>query len=676
MKYLAFLIQQRVVALIVSSIISMSINATATDEMDDLLALLEEQTELATQSKMNADFVPGMVTVLHSSDLLSSGALTVAEGLERAAGFYMTVDNAGAVAAIVRGVGANLTSTNLKMMLNGIAMNRPYDGTTEWLLRMPLEQVERVEIIRGPGSSLYGEFAFAGVVNVITKQTKEVAVRVGPANHYQGDLILEHEFTSGLKINTNLSAWQQDNRGFKTNEDNFAGRGFGYSPGTVYDHNQAGMLLTELKYDGYQLQFNYSNSERGGWYGRTAAMPQDVTPRQEIIKSLSLTKNWEMTDSLSLGALVHWLETDLTEAAFLPIPLGIDPPGPDGPLKTNTFRRVRSNDESLRAQFNINWSVTASHRLFAQLAHAHSKVNSYSITRFELGQQGKVDYGNPINDRKITSFTIQDLWHINEQLELTIGARVDDYSDFGHHISPRLAAVWRASDHHIFKLQYSEAFRPPTMREINPDSVSTSEQLSEEKLASTEWSYIYRDPSKTFRSTLFHTEIKDLIEFFIKPGEKPLFRNIGSLQIYGLELEWQQKINSQWQWLTNLSYSDVEDKTDDDGQLTGSVQWLANVGVNWQQTPNIQHYLYYRYVGEQEGWDLASRGQNSTFDAYHLANYSLTLQNVLNAPNFTARIIINNIANHHYNIAPVPANYPTGLPRGQREAWLTLGYNF
>ncbi|WP_440903072.1 TonB-dependent receptor plug domain-containing protein [Catenovulum sp. SX2] len=651
--------------------------ANEEDELAQLLELLDEQTEIATQNKMNADYVPGMVSILHGQQLESYGATTVAEGLERAAGFYMSVDNAGSVVAIVRGIGATLDSTNLKMMLNGVAMNRPYDGSTEWLLRLPLEQVERIEVIRGPGSSLYGEFAFSAVVNVITHQTNQIKVKAGEKDALQGDLLLMHEFQSGLKLSSNFSWWQQGNSGLQTNPDDFYSRGLGYSPGDIYDHKQGKFVNSQLEYLGYKLQLNYSDTERGGWYGRNAAMPQDMQPRAEQVFTASLAKSWQINDELKIGINLDTAESNLKLATFLPIPKGVDPPGPEPEITTELYRRVSSKDSFYRGQIILHWQPTADHKIYLAAGHGVSKVDEYAIARFELNQLANIDMGAELSNRKLSSFTIQNQWSVADDLEITLGARHDKYADWGSHTSPRVAAVWRQGEHHIFKFQFADAFRPPTMRELNPDSVTEAQLLTEEKLQSTELSYIYRDSSLTFRSTVFDTQVDDLIEFFISPGESPTFRNLGSIQLQGIELEFQQQVNRQWQWFANLSYTHAQDDLDEDQKLAGSVDWLANLGVTWQPSDSIKHALSYRYVGTQEGWELAPiRGHNTEFSAQHLVNYTVSAQNPFDINNMSLGLVINNLFDENYDVMPNPANYPTGLANGYRMVWLKAQYEF
>lgn len=656
-------------------------------ELLALMTLLEEETTLATQTRMNADYVPGMVSVLQGDDLRTRGLSTVADALGLVAGFYTTVNNAGDTRVIVRGAGATLNASNLKILIDGVAVNRATDASADWALRLPISQVDRIEVIRGPGSALYGEFAFAGVVNVISRKGNGAGVQVGSHNARQANGWLERSFDNGASLRLNLSAWRHDDSGLRTNRDNFANSGHGHSPGRVYDNERGRLLLSEFGYQGYRLQLQHAVVEHGGWYGRTAAMPRDLDPRVEKVTNVTLSKTWEITDHFSLGALLSSLDTDLANATYLPIPAGINPPGPAPVRRADDFRRDGNSDSTRRAEINLRWSALDGHTLYMGAGYAHSRVEGAFMERFETGRP--VRRGTPSenrvlagSERRLRSFTVQDQWQLTDALELTLGVRHDNYDDWGSHTSPRLAAVWRAGEHHIFKAQYAEAFRPPTLEERypGPDAFpggTTTSDLKEERIRSTEAAYIYRKAGRKLRTTLFHTRIDDLIEFFINPGDPPIWRNRGDIETRGVELEWEQEISRRWSWFANVSYVDAEDRLDSDGRLLGAVDWLGNLGVTWRRDGGTSHSLLLRYVDEQEGWELRTRTPHTPrFDAYTTLDYTFSWRDVLAVDGLRLDAGIKNLTDRSYESVPTPAQYPEGLTHGERTVWLRLEYAY
>lgn len=686
-KVLTLHLQQLVLLLaLVSAALSHAQDAED-PELLALMTLLDEETELATQNKMNADFVPGTLSVLHGDQLRGYGISTVAEALNQVAGFYTTNNNAGNTVTIVRGVGLGLSSSNLKIMLNGIATNRPVDASADAVLRMPISQIERIEIIRGPGSALYGEFAFSGVINIITRQQTSVSVNLGSNQQRQADLLLDQQFDNGAQASLNLSHWRRDDSGLRTHPDNFARSGNGYSPGQVYDNEQGNLAIASLSYNDYRLQLQHVQIKRGGWYGRFAAMPEDLDPRDETITGVDLHKDWSLHPDLTLGLSFSHLQTELGEATYLPIPKGTDLPGPRPPVAIDLYRQDGSSDRTQRASLKMHWAAAEHHQLYADLSYTDAKVTSSYVRRFELGQPS--NYGSPDeryvldgSQRALSSLTLQDQWQILTDLELTLGARYDHYDDWGSNTSPRIAAVWRLSDAHIFKAQYAEAFRPPTMMEQYPGvnaypSNAIFTPLKEEHLSTSELAYIFHAANLKLRATLFHTQIRDLIEFYVQPGQPPVWRNRGDLETNGAELELQQDINRDWNWFANLSYVDAQDHLDIDDKLLGAVDWLANLGINWHSSRRLTHSLAVHYVGEQEGWELQTIVEPpARFPSYTLVDYTLTLDDFLSVRDLTLSGGIKNIGDQGYDTAPTPAQYPLGLPHGERTGWLQFDYTF
>ncbi|WP_430461491.1 TonB-dependent receptor plug domain-containing protein [Thalassolituus sp. LLYu03] len=655
-------------------------------ELAELMAMLQEETALATHTRMNADYVPGMMTVLYAEDAQRFGLSTVQEALSLVAGFYITQANDGDTRTIVRGVGATLTGNNLKVLLNGVPMNRAVDASADWVFRLPLTQVERIEVIRGPGSALHGEFAFSGVVNVIPRSGSAVGARAG-SDSARGVNAQLAQTIGNAGVQLNLVGWRRANSGLQTGIDNFYPN-TGYAPGDVYDHEQGQVLNAAVELSGYQLALSQVYTERGPGYGENAALPSEEGVRQEQVTSISLSKDWALTESLTLGLSLSRQDTRLRDAAYLPIPAGVTPPGASAPIPLDQFRTDYSQDNSQRAALSLS-GVLGAHTWLAELGSSQYEVEDAWRELQAIGlpaERGTDDQARvePGARRQLNSLTLQDQWQLNEALEVTVGARYDDYDDWGSQTSPRLAAVWRAGDQHIVKLQYAEAFRPPTLQETYFGANTFSRpalgarDLREETVHSWEAAYIYRSAGQVLRTTLFSTEVRDLIEYYIKPGQAPLWRNRGDIDTYGAEVEWRRTLGRDWELRSNISYTHARDHLDEDGKLLGAVDWLANAGLTWHQSSRLEHSVRVRYVGQQEGWEVTVLSGDHTrrYDDYALVDYSLALSDVAGVQDLTLIAAVKNIGDEVYNTAPSPAQYPHGLPHGGRSGWLQLEYGF
>jgi len=363
-------------------------------------------------------------------------------------------------------------------------------------------------------------------------------------------------------------------------------------------------------------------------------------------------------------------------------------PGAPGPLLREDYRRDGSADRSHSAELALIWTASASQRIYLGASHERSKVTDAftslsgadGLVRVLPANQSLVLEGS---GRAVTSLTVQDQLQLFDDVELTAGLRYDHYDDWGGHTSPRLAAVWRPGDHHIFKLQYAEAFRPPSLTEFYPGpeafpgTVLSGNDLDEERIRSLEAAYVLRWADRRLRLTLYRTEVQDLIEFFIDPGRPPVWRNRGDIETRGAELEWTQRIGRSVKWWANLAYVDAEDHLDRDERLLGAVDWLAGLGVGWHPDSRVTHTLSLHYVGEQEGWELRTRTpQRERFDDYVTLDYAVTMADLLAIDGLSLAAGIRNLTDQHYASVATPAQFPEGLPHGERQFWLHAGYQF
>ncbi|MDH5731751.1 MAG: TonB-dependent receptor plug domain-containing protein, partial [Gammaproteobacteria bacterium] len=188
----------------------------------DLLKTLEKETQRIVEHKINQDFVPGIISILHSSDLQYLGVRTVNEALVFLPGIESSIAADGQVQLIIRGTGKVFSSGKIKFLLNHIPQNSVLNGANAVGL-LPIEFVERIEVIRGPGSATYGEYAFTGVVNIITKKYSSLAYAHSayPSHQYAGLLLAKQFRTSKRPLNTNISFSMEVNKGdsIKAGED-------------------------------------------------------------------------------------------------------------------------------------------------------------------------------------------------------------------------------------------------------------------------------------------------------------------------------------------------------------------------------------------------------------------------------------------------------------------------
>lgn len=137
------------------------------------LRRIEQVTVTATRAERDVLDIPGNVTVIGREEIEESGASDIPELLRRESGIYVTNDTSNPAGYMVapRGFqnGSGTGGANLLVLVDGRRVNEPASSVPDWAL-LPLENVERIEIVRGPASAVYGDNAAGGVVQIVTQQ--------------------------------------------------------------------------------------------------------------------------------------------------------------------------------------------------------------------------------------------------------------------------------------------------------------------------------------------------------------------------------------------------------------------------------------------------------------------------------------------------------------------------
>ena len=146
-------------------------NAEEPSAVNDFESLLEDVSEIATKKSINVDYLPSVVTVIHSQTFLDAGVQNVSQALDMLPGFQEQISSMGYTISTVRGLkNPNAYfADKIKILVDGVAINNEVTGTTSFYLDFPLQLVDKIEVLRGPASTMYGGGAYYGAVNIITK---------------------------------------------------------------------------------------------------------------------------------------------------------------------------------------------------------------------------------------------------------------------------------------------------------------------------------------------------------------------------------------------------------------------------------------------------------------------------------------------------------------------------
>jgi iron complex outermembrane receptor protein len=168
--------------------------------------------------------------------------------------------------------------------------------------------------------------------------------------------------------------------------------------------------------------------------------------------------------------------------------------------------------------------------------------------------------------------------------------------------------VFRISPQHILKAQYAQGFRPPTFFEFYVPRDPGAE-LDFEVNATTELGYVFRQPGRVVRATLFHSALEDML--FVLRGASS-FGNVANARALGAELEWEQRLGSRVKASGNLSWVDTRDSRNGErieSESLAASDWLANLTLSARATRRLLVAARWSHVGDRvapevEGYDV------------------------------------------------------------------------
>jgi iron complex outermembrane receptor protein len=642
-----------------------------TDEAQKLLALLGNQTELATKTGMNADFIPGMVTILSGSDMLTRGVRTVWEAVSLVPGISPGIEATGERLLLSRGVGHGYASGNIKILLDGMSMNSTLSATANPVLNLPIEQVERIEVIRGPGSSVYGEYAYAGVVNVITRQRERTLHLQGTqdADYGGGGVWYWEDPKLGLASSVSLVGLQGSG-GVWVSEDALFPIGrpeLSNAPGPSNEAKRYGALVANVQWRDTSASLSVLDDAYGDHFGINHFLPPSddhLASRQRYFTG-QIGQNWRLSETLSARARIEGMQHQRDRNGLYVFPQGYFG---DQPVTMDQGYQ----ETAMLAAADVHWRPLPEHQLLFGLEAKQVEVDEASWAFQGFTHPLPPTWMDTDTRRRVLSALVQDEFRAGERLSLTATLRYDDYDDLGAYASPRAAAVWRIDDQNILKFQYAQAFRPPTFYELtypDPNGIDLSQ------IATYELGYILKRPAWEARFTLFHSDLTEPIVFDgLGVGG---YTNGPDTTLNGVELEYQHRFGSRIKVDANLSYVDARRQVSDD-PLPGGPSLLGNLALVWQATERWTAALQLRYVGPR---DRDTREERPPLNGQTLAN--LTLNWRAPHPGLQVHLGVKNLLNadirypnQFQDFDGVELTYLQDYPRPERRLWLSVAYSF
>jgi len=419
--------------------------------------LLNVRVYAASKHLENVNDAPSSVTIVTAEEIQEYGYRTLADILESVRGFYVTYDRYFSYVG-VRGFG-RLGDWNSRVLLliDGNRINDNVLGQALLGTEFPLDVdlIERVEIVRGPSSSLYGAEAFFAVINVITRKGAdlhgpEVSLSTASFGTYEGRASYGSQY-KGTEFLVSDTFDSSDGPTLFFPEFDSPATNFGVTRGTAYDRNQH--ALVTISRGGFTLQGLYGYSDKGvptGYFGADFNDPR--TLNREVNEYLNLSYQHSLGTKWELAAQSSYNRATLY-----------------GPVSISTLERP--DVYSFQGQW---WDSEAT--LTRSLFGKHKVTFGSEVTdNFQQDQTNDDPDGSPPVVTVPYRSTIWALYGqgdfaLTRKLSLSAGVHYDYYfAGFGGTTNPRLGLIYHPFASTTAKVLYGSAFRAPLPYEIDPD---------------------------------------------------------------------------------------------------------------------------------------------------------------------------------------------------------------
>jgi outer membrane receptor for ferrienterochelin and colicins len=547
---------------------------------DDLeMTLFEDIPSVYSASKYEQKVTeaPAFVSIVTADEIQKYGYRTLAEALRSLPGFYLTYDRSYIYLGDRGFSRPGDYNTRFLLLVDGVRLNDSvYDsGSVGTEFPLDVDLIDRVEVVRGPASSLYGSNALFGVINVITKRGRdlqgfEVSGEVGSLETYKARLSYGQRFSQGLELIVSGTWYESrgdDSLYFPEYDDPSTNDG-------IFEDNddtQSFQLFGRASWGDFELEGAYGSAEKGtptGAYDAVFNDPRSQNEDTEYFLSLLyrhlFTGDWDV----------------LGRAYYASYPYKGDYAYDYAEEEDEEPYLVVNKDDVDARWWGVETQVSKrffdSHRVTTGLEfrdNARQNQKNYDEEIYIDSEESSLFWG----------IFIQDEWQITDGLILNAGLRYDDFENYDGNWSPRAALIYSPAKGSTLKFLYGQAFRTPNAYEqfygdevfqkaasdLDTESIKTFEAVWEQQLGG------------NIRSTVaaFYYRMDDLIDLTVDPEDEMLvFENIEEAEAKGVELQLEGKWANGIEGRVSYTWQDAEDrKTGED--LFNSPRHLAKVNA-------------------------------------------------------------------------------------------------
>jgi len=665
--------------------------ANASNNLDALIdmsleELVEVEISLSTGSPKSIRKAPAVATVITAEDIERIGATTLDEALETVPGLHVSVSALSRTDPVysIRGIQTGFNPQTL-MLIDGIPLSILFTGGRPPTFRLPVENIARIEVIRGPGSAIYGADAFSGVINIITKNGLEIngsrlGGRYGSFNSY--DAWLQHGGNyKGWDVALSLEYQQSDGDRNRIVD--------AYLQTTLDGELGTALLTTGPLERDYKILNTNLKIAQGKWTmgfwswlqndaGEGAGVGQALDPvgRENVDLYLADVsyRNDELVNNWDLGLRLYYLYSKNDSYLMLSPPVGAQ--FPDGVLGAPVVIDKHSSIDITAFYSGLNQHylrIGAGYKLLEEDTEERKNYGSGVFDGILTDVTDTQYVFMKDQSRKLWFISLQDEWSFARRWELTAGVRYDDYSDFGRSINPRAALVWETTNDLNTKLLYGRAFRPPSFSELYLQSNPTAfgnQNLDPETIETLELAFDYKPTSRLQAIlSLFYYDIEGLIDFVEDQGGTKTAQNYKNQVGHGFEIELDWEITNELRLRSNFAYQRSKDK--DTGEITPDapeMQFYLN--PYWTFLPHWSVDSQFYWIG---GRHRAAADTRPDIKDYSLVNLTLRRKNI--AKHWDMALAVRNLFDEDIR-EPSDGKIRNDYPMEGRNIWAEVRYKF
>jgi iron complex outermembrane receptor protein len=646
--------------LLPAALISTSASGAAYDQRPSTLTefrqLMEMEVTTATLRPQKASDAPATATVITQREIAEFGYRTLAEALRSITGMYIRNDrnylNLGVRGFSIPGD----FSTRVLVLVDGYRVNDPayHQPLFDYLLPIPIEAVSQIEVVMGPGSTLYGSDALLATINIITKDGEDVHAasakgEAGTKNTYRGVLTYGKKFGDELDLIASGLFFRSH------------GDGVVKSPGLPdifnADKENASLGFAKLRYGGWTVSVSGSTRTKDIPTASYTTIPQQgsSTTDDYIFSDIRYYRAIDATKSISFRTSLNNYTYD---GHYL-----IDNGPPLGILDLRDQLQTTWTRSELQFFWNVaSWSQLTAGGDYERDLRVRQKL--FDVTGVTLD----------INTPTWTyGLFLQDQIALGPKDDITLGVRFDEYRDSGGTVNYRAALVDRHLPNTTVKLLYGTASRTPTPYELfytDNVTLAANPNLKIEEITTYEAVIVHTLPySITASLSAFSYLFHNLIAQRAIGGGLVSFENVGKSTARGLELD----LRKRWLGAGLIHFGGVLQKAKDENgdHRVDSPYYIVYVGIVtplWNRNNTFAVDL--QFLGDRKTLQGGSTGTS------HLTTLTFRSRDILGVRNLDFTATVYNLLNERGFVPGGNEHQQALIPSPNRLVLAGLQYSF